>query len=526
MRRHDTSRNVLVIDDNQDLVDSIADVLDAEGYVVTSGCSAGEALEAVDAGHDGVILLDLHLPDASGLAIFEQLKQRNPDNRIVVMTGDGSLQHVIAATRAGAFDFIVKAEDLLERVRISSRNAFDALDRERQIASLTVTGRRVRHADLIAHSPEMEQVLDDIERLGTSKVSVLIQGESGTGKEVVARAIHKAGSRAEGPFIAVNCAGIPDTLLESELLGYERGAFTGAVGRKVGKFEAAHGGTIFLDEIGEMSLPLQAKLLRVVQDQRFERLGGNQTVSVDVRVLSATNRDLSAMVADGQFREDLYYRLAVFTLKLPPLRNRRGDIAALARHFLAAACREESRPQMSLSREVVQLFEAHPWPGNVRQVQNLIKRAVVVARGNVVTINDLPESFTASLAAAQNSRQERGQWFHLEPSLSVNQRLDEVLERAFPTADELPTMEDLEVAGIRLAMKRLAGNRKRTAERLMISRATLYRRLDPHGHRRKSGIVDDRRTSDPVSVHRRRSAEIRQARRSGGGSSSGGYPEN
>ena len=506
MGRRSASRSILIIDDNAVLVETVAEVLTDQGYHVSTGCSAGEAIEAVRAGHRGVVLLDLHLPDANGLAIFEELQGLCPDNRIIVMTGDASLKHVIAATRAGAFDFIVKSDDLVERVRISTRNAFEALDRELQIVSLTATGRRL-YPNLIAGSLEMEQVLRDIDRLGTSKVSVLVQGESGSGKEVVARAIHAAGPRASGPFIPVNCAGIPDTLLESELLGYERGAFTGAVARKLGKFEAAQGGTIFLDEIGEMSLPLQAKLLRVVQDGRFERLGGNATIEVDVRVLSATNRDLTRMVADGEFREDVYYRLAVFTLNLPPLRRRISDIEPLAAHFLRAAAREEGRDELSLSPEVLQLFEHHRWPGNVRQLQNVIKRAVVVASGAVVTINDLPESFTAGFN--EDGVGERGELLAgLSPGLSVGQRLDTVLERCFPGEGSLPTMEDLEAAGIRLAMKRLDGNRKQTAERLMISRATLYRRLDPHGRviRRKSGLVDDHDSGDHTPGRSRRSS--------------------
>jgi len=517
MRHRRPSRAVLVIDDNQDLLESMSDVLESQGYDVSQGASAGEAIEAVRDGHYGVILLDLHLPDASGLAIFEQLKGLQPDNRVIVMTGDASLQHVVAATRAGAFDFIVKSDDFVERVRISTRNAFEALDRDHQIASLTATGRRQAFPNLIAGSPEMEQVLGDIEKLGPSKVSVLVQGESGTGKEVAARAIHGAGQRSEGPFIAVNCAGIPDTLLESELFGYERGAFTGAVGRKIGRFEMADKGTIFLDEIGEMSLPLQAKLLRVLQDGTFDRLGGTNPVNVDVRVLSATNRDLTQMVAQGEFREDLYYRLAVFTLSLPPLRSRKTDIAPLARHFLKSACREEGKPEFSLSPEVLQLFRAHSWPGNVRQLQNVVKRTVVVSTGPVVTIHDLPEAFTQGLSETLDGEQEElrgGDWGQLGPSLTTGQRLDMVLERAFPDADLLPTMEDLEAAGIRLAMKRLDGNRKRTAERLMISRATLYRRLDPHGRviRRKSGFVDSgepatqRRTSRRSTGGRRRSS--------------------
>ena len=473
--------SVLVVDDDPAYVFMIEGVLETLDCQVEAVGSAEEAIARVDAGHHGVILLDVGLPGLSGLEVVEDLIQRRPGNPVILMTGDMALENVVTATLAGAFDFISKDSQFNNRVLISTRNALDSMQKEERIARLTSTPTGERGSTrIISNSALMGEVLADIDKLGGSKVSVLIQGESGTGKEVVAHAIHEAGPRQTGPFIAVNCAGIPDALLESELLGHERGAFTGAVARKIGRFEAAHGGTIFLDEIGEMSLPLQAKLLRVVQDGRFERLGGTQTIEVDVRVLSATNRNLTEMVADGTFREDLYYRLAVFTLNLPPLSKRPDDVDPLVRHFLRQAVEEEGKVEPRISSEVMRLLKTHPWPGNVRQLQNVVKHAVVVGDGEWMTIGDLPASFTRGLSVAldQRPRSLTNLMSPLPDSATPAARLDHALGYAFPDAQSLPSMEDLEAAAIRLVVKRLEGNRKRTAEVLGMSRATLYRRLE------------------------------------------------
>ena len=497
-------QSVLVVDDDPAYLELVSAVLASTGYRITGAGDGHAALAAVRRGGRGVILLDLHLPDTEGLELFESLRAAGPDTRIIVMTGDPKLDSVVNATRAGAFDFISKGdEQFTSRVLISTRNAFASLDQQRQVATLARSlDRRQRFPRIIAQSAEMERVLADIDKLSQSKVSLLVQGASGTGKEVVARSIHESGPRSQQPFIAVNCAGIPDTLLESELFGYDRGAFTGAVARKLGKFEAADGGTVFLDEIGEMSLPLQAKLLRVLQDGRFERLGSNQVVEVDVRLISATNRDLGELVAHGQFREDLYYRLAVFTLSLPDLRERVDDIAPLVSHFIAEACREEGKEPRALRPEVMRLLQAHPWPGNVRQLQNVVKHAVVVSVESDITIKELPESFIRDLpddlppaanhpkADSANARAAvgdpdvtgsatgRGALVAAAPLTSdPAARLDAALDAVFPRDGALPTLTELELAGIRLARRRLADNRTAIAVALDISRATLYRRL-------------------------------------------------
>jgi len=344
-----------------------------------------------------------------------------------------------------------------------------------------------RFGRLVSRSVQMEEVRQSIDKLAQSKVNVLIHGASGTGKEVVARTIHESGSRAAGPFIAVNCAGIPDTLLESELFGYERGAFTGAVGRKIGKFEAAHHGTLFLDEVGEMSLPLQAKLLRVLQDGRFERLGGNAVVQPDARILTATNRDLQALVRAGLFREDLYYRIAVFTLFVPPLQARNGDIALLAQRFVAQVARDENKPIRHVSPGVLRLFELHDWPGNVRQLQNIIARSVLQCDTDTLSLRDLPHAFVAELQVLRDDAGHGSGPAEVLPSAALaermrsgppDERLDLALQWCFPTAELLPTAEELEAAGIRLALRRLRSNLQLTAKRLEMSRATLYRRME------------------------------------------------
>ncbi len=494
---------VLVIDDDHLVVDILVDLLESEGYSVKTGSTAAGAIEAVREGHHGAIFLDLNLPDEQGLSIFERLQALNPENRIIVITGQDSINILMSAMHAGAFDFIVKGDDLGERVVVSTRNAFEAMDKEQTIASLSgaVSGG-AREIRVISAAPAMKPVLSGIQKLAKSRVSVLIQGASGTGKEVVALAIHNGGSRRDKPFVAFNCAGIPDNLLESELLGYERGAFTGAVARKIGKFEQANRGTIFLDEIGEMSLPLQAKILRVVQDGRFERLGGTTQVEVDVRVLSATNRNLSQMVAESSFREDLYYRLAVFTLDLPVLSSRQEDIEPLARHFLLEACQAEMRDDIpKISPEVLRLFKGHPWPGNVRQLHNVMSHAVVVCNGELLTISHMPASFRDGLVDEEGSTSaEGGTNGDISPTdlpisseierarirfaawtESVDERLDVALGQAFPGTEMLPSINQLKMAGIRLLLERLAGNRKRTAERLGISRTTLYRMVESDG---------------------------------------------
>ncbi len=486
---------VLIVEDDPGVVVVIEELLRSQGHVVSSVQTARKAEAAVRSGQQGVILLDLTLPDSTDLDLFHRLKATEPRNRIIIMTAQDNLDVVIAATRAGAFDFITKSPDLVQRVGVTVRNAFESIAQEEQVAELSNSlMRRGRFTKLISQSPQMDEVRAAIDKLSQSRVNVLVTGQSGTGKEVVARTIHDAGPRLLHPFVAINCAGIPDTLLESELFGYERGAFTGANARKIGKFEAAHQGTLFLDEVGEMSLPLQAKLLRVLQDGRFERLGGNQLIHADARIITATNRDLQTMVRQGLFREDLFYRIAVFSMHLPPLTERQNDIPLLVDHFVKASAREEGKDIRGVAPEVLRLFELHPWPGNVRQLQNVVARSTVVCSSEMISLRDLPEAFVQELQAhAADVQAAVLKTAADEPRLpaaapvaeleklrsgSAARRLEYALDLAFPNNDVLPTVAELEAAGIRLAMRRLANNLQMTARRLQISRATLYRRID------------------------------------------------
>ncbi len=481
--------HILIVEDDHAVSSLVAAVLRADGREVQSVPSAQQALDVARDAQPRVVLLDLSLPDSQDLNLFHRMRAMAPRDRIVIMTAYDNLDLVIGATRAGAFDFITKGVDLVERVRVTVRNAIESLAHESQVNALGHTlAVNERFGRLVSQSRQMEEVRQSIDKLAQSKVNVLIHGASGTGKEVVARTIHESGARAAGPFIAVNCAGIPDTLLESELFGYERGAFTGAIGRKIGKFEAAHHGTLFLDEVGEMSLPLQAKLLRVLQDGRFERLGGNTVVQPDARILTATNRDLQAMVRAGLFREDLYYRIAVFTLFVPPLCERKGDIALLTQRFVSQVARDEHKSIAHVSPEVLRLFELHDWPGNVRQLQNIIARSALQCDTDTLSLRDLPHAFVAELQAlrcdepTQSLLSEPTQPSSALPtqlrSGTAEERLDLALQLCFPSAELLPTAEELEAAGIRLAMRRLRSNLQLTAKRLEISRATLYRRME------------------------------------------------
>ena len=501
--------SVLIVEDDKAIAALISRALVSAGYAVQLAETARQAEAVFAADPPGVVLLDLSLPDSHDLGLFHRIRSAAPRTRVVIMTAMDDLDVVINATRAGAFDFITKAPDVLQRVIVTVRNASESVVREDQLAALSSTLlRQGRHPRLISQATAMDDVKTSIDKLATSRVNVLITGQSGTGKEVVARTIHEHGPRTSQPFVAVNCAGIPDTLLESELFGYERGAFTGAMARKIGKFETAHGGTLFLDEIGEMSLSLQAKLLRVLQDGRFERLGGNTEIQADARVVCATNRDLQSMVRQGTFREDVYYRIAVFALHLPPLSERRGDIRLLTQHFLRQSARDESKDIESVAPEVLRLFEKHTWPGNVRQLQNVLARAAVVCATSQVALRDLPESFvqeltvapkvdlgqSAATAAAHADTPPKGtavgpfigadQWARLTGG-PVDDRLDTLLNMAFPGANLMPTVSDLEGAGVRLALRRCNGSMQAAADRLGVSRATLYRRAA----REDSGVL-------------------------------------
>ena len=478
-----SQRQVLIIDDEPVLARLLEYTLEHAGYGVRVVHTGAAGVELAEEGFDGVVLLDLKLPDAEGLDLVEPLHAANPKNRIIIMTAHGSIDAAIEATRRGAYDFITKTDDVAGRVSVSVKNAF----RDREMAWRVTELEEAFHGrdgfgGIVAASSEMRRVFDTLRHALESRVTVLIEGESGTGKEVVSRALHDDGPRAKRPFIALNCAGIPETLLESELFGHERGAFTGAVATKKGKFELADGGTLFLDEIGEMSMHLQSKILRALETRSIERVGGAMPLDVDVRVVSATNRDLKTMVDEGLFREDLYYRLAVFPILLPPLRDRTGDVSLLANHFVRKFAAEEGKRITGVAPAAMQTLELYKFPGNVRELQNIIRRAVVVCSGTQITLVDLPATVvdaTRHLRLAQE--QERA------APLSSSMSLERAFELLFQVPEEIPTAETVEAELIRRAMRLHNGAVAPVSRTLGLSRATLYRRLERLGG--KDGVL-------------------------------------
>ncbi len=381
---------ILVIDDEASNRDALRLLLTSAGYAAQVASSGEEALEILQETPFEVIITDLFLPGVSGIDILKKVKEDTPYTNVILITGHASAETAVEAMKEGAFDYITKPFNFEKLKLLVSK----ALEKSRLVAENLYLRQQLRgkykFANIIGSSPAMQQVFSRMEKIVATDSTILILGESGTGKELVAKAIHFNGSRREKPFIAINCGAIPAELLESELFGHVRGAFTGAVAEKPGKFEVANHGTIFLDEIGTMPMPLQMKMLRVLQEQEIERVGSSRTIKLNVRVISATNANLEAQVKKGVFREDLYYRLNVIPILLPPLRERREDIALLARYFLQKTCREMDRPLMSLSPAAMHALEAYEWPGNVREMENVIERTVALGDGEVIERRDLP----------------------------------------------------------------------------------------------------------------------------------------
>ena len=469
-------RRILIVDDEPHLTRLLEFNLDKQGYEIQTVSTGHEGLVAVKKGFDGVVLLDLRLPDAEGLELVEPMMAAQPLNRIIIMTAHGSITDALEATRKGAYDFLSKTDDLTARLSVAVKNAFRDRDMTEKVVNLQGGDRSNPFSNIVAQSAAMQRVFETMTHVLDSKMTVLVTGESGTGKELVARALHEGGGRAAQPFVAVNCAGIPDALLESELFGHERGAFTGAVASKMGKFEVADGGSVFLDEIGEMPQQLQAKLLRVLQEKSIERVGGNAPIDVDVRIISATNRDLSAMVKEGTFREDLYYRLAVFPVHLPPLRERAGDVPILVDFFLRKYAQEEGKQLQGVVPVAMETLESYAFPGNVRELENIVSRGVVVSSGNQLTLADLPMDVVESTRHLRLSRER-----DLGPDMAADSSLEKTFEMLFQRVEELPEMETLEVELLKRALRLCDGNVVQAAKALGMSRATVYRRLERLG---------------------------------------------
>ena len=395
---------VMVVDDHQATADGLAEIISRMSHEVRTFYDSGPALAALDETQFDLVVTDLRLPGASGLDILSHAMDRNPDSVVMVITAYGSIEKAVEAMRKGAFDFVAKPFTYAEmKVKLEKALAQVAVKREmtRIQASLDTLQadetRRYNFNEIIGHSASMQRVFDTIRKVAASDAAVLILGESGTGKELVARAIHFNSPRKDGPFTRAHCAAYAEGVLESELFGHEKGSFTGAMARKIGRFEQAHRGTLFLDEIGDISQNIQVKLLRFLQEKEFERVGGNLTIGVDVRILSATNQDLKEAIARKDFREDLYYRLNVISILMPPLRERPDDIPLLVEHFLRQFAGRG--PKKHISAETMLLLTGYHWPGNIRELQNVIERACVLAHGGEIRVENLPHDLTGATQA-------------------------------------------------------------------------------------------------------------------------------
>lgn len=442
---------VLVVDDEINAREALFELLSEEGYLVESAADGESALKLVAEFEPEVVLTDLKMPVLDGLGLLARGKELSPHTTFVVMTAFGSIETAVRAIKAGAENYLTKPLDLEELLALLSR----ALEKSRlyaETASLRAQlSRRLSFDNIIGDHPTMQRVFKLVQQVGRSRATVLIHGETGTGKELIAAAVHHHSPRVKGPFIRLNCAALAESLLESELFGHERGAFTGAVSRRVGRFEQARDGTLFLDEVSEIPLPTQVKLLRFLQERQFERVGGNETLTVDVRIVAATNRDLSQMVEDGTFREDLYYRLNVVQVDVPPLRSRRSDIPLLADYFLRKHAEENGLHVTRLSDDAIRAMLSYAWPGNVRELENALERAVVLSEGDTVTAEHLP-----SLASSSHTDDLR----LLLPGM---------------------TLAELERLAITQALEATHGDTQETAELLGISRRKVQYRLKEWG---------------------------------------------
>ena len=483
---------VLVVDDDPVQRRLLENMVRKFGYaplVAEGGEEAARILTGEDAQRVDCVILDLVMPDLDGLGLLARMREDGIAIPVIVQTAHGGIDNVVSAMRAGASDFVVKPASP-ERLQVSLRNALTVralageLQRMKRSRSGTLTFK-----DIVTRSPAMGAVLRNAEKASASAIPVLIDGESGVGKELIARAIHGSGDRRSKPFVAVNCGAIPDNLVESILFGHEKGSFTGATERHIGKFAEAHGGTLFLDEVGELPQAAQVKLLRALQEGEIEPVGARKSAKIDVRVISATNRDLIADVTSGRFREDLFYRLHVFPISVPPLRSRPEDIADLVRHFLVRFCAEEAKPIKAVSGEAMGLLRAFPWPGNVRQLENAIFRAVVLADSDSIGIAEFPQ-----LAGRDALTEADGRAAPLVPNQS-GQPVDEnaliVQTSAAPDAADrlalldssahLRPLDELEADIIRYAIAHYRGQMSEVARRLRIGRSTLYRKLEGLG---------------------------------------------
>lgn len=447
--------SILIVEDDPSLRRIMQLRMSHNGFRVLCSDSAEEALAVMDREPIDLVLSDLMLPGLSGIELLKQVKSQFPSTAVIVLTAFGTVETAVEAMKSGAFDYLTKPVDA-EELMLTVERALETARLREEVSSLRINvSKKYGFENVLGHSPKLLYVLDIASRAAATNSTVLIHGETGTGKELLAKAIHFNSTRASKPFVAINCGAIPRELLESELFGHTKGAFTGAIAHKKGRIEMANGGTLFLDEIGEMPPELQVKLLRVIQEREIEKVGATEPMKVDVRLVAATHRNLANMIEDGSFREDLYYRLAVIPVELPPLRDRSEDIPELVEFFFARAKERAQRTSLRLPPELMPYFASYRWPGNIRELENIMERISVLARGPDVALADLPASMTAAPVRA------------------------DILQVDMPQAGI--SLERVERDLIQRALERFDGNQSQAARYLDISRKTLIYRMEKHG---------------------------------------------
>ena len=445
-------KTILIVDDEESIRQSLGGVLNDEGYEVLAAASGEEALRMIDDEIPSLVLLDIWLPGMDGIEVLTRIRSEYPQVRVIVMSGHGTIETAVKATKLGAFDFIEKPLSL-DKVILLVSHALDMVNLEEE--NILLRQKLGREYELTGESPPISELKETIGIVAHTNAWILIMGENGTGKELVARSVHRQSRRVNKPFIEVNCAAIPEDLIESELFGHEKGAFTGATAKKRGKFDLAHEGTIFLDEVADMSLKAQAKVLRILQEKKFERVGGTRLIPTDVRVLAATNKDLEQEMEAGRFRQDLYYRLNVIPLRVPPLRERREDIPLLVNRFLQDLAQKEGEEQKTMTMAAIGVLMEHPWPGNVRELKNIVERLVIMTPGNVIDARDIP---------------------------SLNKDAEVVLDSSFYDSDSFKAAKvEFEKSYIVKKLREFEGNISKTAEAIGLERSNLHKKIKAYG---------------------------------------------
>ena len=470
---------ILIIDDDDQLRLSFERLLTEEGYRMRTAASGEAGIRMIGEAIPDLVVLDVRLPGINGLETFKRIHRIEHKLPVIIMTAYGTTETAIEATKLGAYDYIIKPFDIPQMLS-TIRQALEAGRFMRSPVDLDVSPDKTEGEAIIGKSPAMQEVYKAVGRVSATDATVLIRGESGSGKELVARALYQHSIRSQKPFLVINCVAIPDTLLESELFGYEKGAFTGATHRRVGKIEQASGGTIFLDEIGDMPMNLQAKMLRLLQEKSIERLGGRETIPVDVRIIAATNRDLEQMIARGQFREDLYYRLKVITIWLPSLRERTGDIPLLTDYFLTRFSAELGIENPGITREAMSMLVSSPWPGNIRELSNTLQKALIFNRGAPLSISDITQAAGSEARGHQLSEDACDEsirtWIR---ALLSSGGQDNLFENCMDHFGSVLVGEALNLTG---------GNRSQAAKLLGMSRPTLHAKIDKYNIRIETSV--------------------------------------